>query len=583
LWHPAVDLAIGCAGWSLPFLVLSGAWAQRGALDVAYAFSLLTLVCNHPHYMATLQRAWSDPERRGAYRFYLVHLAVLLAIAAVAMRSAPLLIPAFFTAYVIWSPWHYSGQNFGLVMLFARRAGAQPPRRLLRAAFLASYVVWLLTVQSRPSTDPYIWSLALPASVVNPAACVMAVAFLVLASVALGRIGERSGWRAILAPLALLSSQTLWFIAPWLLQVAGGRGVSPLYYSTGALAFMHCAQYLWLTSWVAKREAGAHAWHPAPYAALLVVGGIALFTAVPWSSSALFGADLRESTLIVVALVNLHHFILDGVLWRQRDARTAAILFDPVPPPAAAAKAPRQLRPALAWSLAVVLLALAALNALQQYLTRADADADRLALAQRLHPQDTRIDVRRAELLAEARQSAAALQTLAPRLELRAANAAALRLYGALLVADGRYDDALRHLRAVEDSVGLDPPGLVNLGVLLARDGHDEGATAALRAALRLDPAMPAAHLNLAGLCLQGGDIGCALAHYDAFLGSPDVPPDRDYASALLNAASAAQVAQRPALADALRRDAKALATRLGAEDLVDAADRQLASADAPP
>src|SRR5690242_16585673 len=113
LWNPATDLLIGCAGWSLPFLALSAEWAQRGALDVTYGFALLTLVCNHPHYMATLQRAWSDPARRGAYRFYLVHLALLLAIAAGVMLAAPVLIPAFFTAYVIWSPWHYSGQNFG--------------------------------------------------------------------------------------------------------------------------------------------------------------------------------------------------------------------------------------------------------------------------------------------------------------------------------------------------------------------------------------------------------------------------------------------------------------------------------------
>ena len=576
LWNPAVDLLIGCAGWSLPFLALSAAWAQSGALDIAYAFSLLTLVCNHPHYMATLQRAWSDPERRAAYRPYLIHAGILLAIAAAAMFAYPPLIPAFFTLYVIWSPWHYSGQNFGLLMLFARRAEAQPERRLLRAAFLASYVVWLLTVQSRPSSDPYIWSLALPAVVVNPIALAMTLLFLVLASIALGRMGDRSGWRPILPPLVLLASQALWFIAPWLLQVAGGHGVSPLYYSTGALAFMHCAQYLWLTSWVARRERGAQAWNPTRYAALLVVGGIALFTAGPWLSSAVLGADLRESTLIFIALINLHHFIVDGALWRLRDPRAAAILFEPAPPPTP--QPARTLHPALAWSLAVVLLGLAGLNALQQYLTREDADAGRLALAQRLNPHDSRIDVRRAELLVEGDQRAQALQTLAPLLEQRAANAAALRLYGALLIADGRYDEALIHLRAVERSVGLDPPNLVNIGVLLARAGRNDEAATALQQAIRLDPTMPAAHLNLAGLCLQGGDIGCALVHYDAFLSSPEAPRDRDYAIALINAASAARVAQRPALAESLRKNGAALARELGAQDLVDAADRQLAS-----
>ena len=30
---------------------------------------------------------------------------------------------SLFTAYVMWSPWHYSGQNYGLLMMFVRRAG----------------------------------------------------------------------------------------------------------------------------------------------------------------------------------------------------------------------------------------------------------------------------------------------------------------------------------------------------------------------------------------------------------------------------------------------------------------------------
>lgn len=578
LWNPGVDLLIGCAGWSLPFLALS-AVAPGGGIDVAYAFSLLTLVCNHPHYMATLQRAFAVAERRTAYHFYTLHLPLLLAAVAVGLLRYPPLVPAFFTLYLIWSPWHYSGQNFGLVMLLARRADAKPERRLLRVAFIASYLVWLLTVQSQPSSDPYVWSLELPAAAVNPIALALTVAFLLTGSAALGRMGERSGWRAIGPPAVLLSSQALWFIAPWLLQAIGGRGVSPLYYSTGALAFMHCAQYLWLTSWVARREVGAQAWQPWRYAGVLGLGGVALFTAGPWLGSALLGADLRESTLIVIALVNLHHFALDGALWKLRDPRAAAILFEPPPAPAGVAPGRRLLRPAVAWAAATALIGLAAVNALQQYLTREGAGVARLDLAQRLNPHDGRIGVRRAELLAEHQDTAAALRALAPLLEPRAAHASALRLYGALLVASGRYDEALDHLRAAQRSVGLDPPGLVNLGVLLARTGEDAEAERALRRAARLDPTLAAAHLNLAGLCLQRGDAGCALAHYDAFLGAADVPRDRDYATAMLNAAAAARLARRSALATALRERGAALAARLGAQDLVEAADRQLAAA----
>jgi Tfp pilus assembly protein PilF len=577
LWAPGVDLLVGCGGWSLPLLALTG-WASGAeGLDLAFAFSLLTLVCNHPHYAATIRRALSSPERRAAYRRYTVHLPLALAAVAGALVAWPALIPAVFTLYLVWSPWHYTSQNFGLVLLLARRAGAAPERRLLRIAFAASYGVWLLSVQSVPTSDPYVWSLALPPALVDPAALVLALVSLGAGSLALGRMGDGAGWRAIGAPVVLLSSQTLWFIAPWVLQVAGGRALSPLYYSTGALAFMHCAQYLWLTSWVERRETGAAAWRASRSAAGLVLGGIALFTVAPWAASALAGADLRESMLIVIALVNLHHFVLDGAVWRLRDPATAAVLLAPVPPPPCAAP-PRAPRPALAGALAGALLALAGVNAAQQYLTREGADPARLALAQRLDPHDSRVAVRRAEWLAQHAQGEAAMQALAPLLDLQARNAAALRLYGSLLVAAGRYDDALAHLRRVRAHVGLDAPGLVNAGVLLARAGAADDAEAALRDAVRLDPRLSAAHLNLAGLCLQRGDGRCALAHYAAYLRAPDAVRDRDFAVATLNAAGAARLADQPALAAALLHDAATLAGELGDDELIQLAQQQLAA-----
>jgi len=53
-----------------------------------------------------------------------------------------------FTLYLTWSPWHYSGQNYGIFLLFARRAGAQPDnrhRRALYSAFLLSYAILFST------------------------------------------------------------------------------------------------------------------------------------------------------------------------------------------------------------------------------------------------------------------------------------------------------------------------------------------------------------------------------------------------------------------------------------------------------
>jgi hypothetical protein len=55
-------------------------------------------------------------------------------------------------------------------------------------------------------------------------------------------------------------------------------------YSSGVLAVMHSAQYLWITSYYARREAaGEHgrSWRPWAYFAVLIAGGIALFIPGP--------------------------------------------------------------------------------------------------------------------------------------------------------------------------------------------------------------------------------------------------------------------------------------------------------------
>ena len=65
----------------------------------------------------------------------------------------------------MWSPWHYTGQNFGLLMMFLRRAGidvSPVERKRLHVAFVASYVMLMAAFNNGPSHDPLVLSLALP-------------------------------------------------------------------------------------------------------------------------------------------------------------------------------------------------------------------------------------------------------------------------------------------------------------------------------------------------------------------------------------------------------------------------------------
>src|SRR5208283_1171037 len=88
---------------------------------------------------------------------------------------------------------------------------------------------------------------------------------------------------------------------------------------------------LWITSYYARREASGESgrdWRPWAYFAVLVAGGIALFVPGPWLASRLFHYDFGASFLIFTALVNIHHFILDGAIWKLRDSRIATLLLN---------------------------------------------------------------------------------------------------------------------------------------------------------------------------------------------------------------------------------------------------------------
>ena len=59
--------------------------------------------------------------------FFTVHTTALIAAdAGLLSHFWVSILPWIFTVYLTWSPWHYSGQNYGLFMMFARRAGAKP-------------------------------------------------------------------------------------------------------------------------------------------------------------------------------------------------------------------------------------------------------------------------------------------------------------------------------------------------------------------------------------------------------------------------------------------------------------------------
>ena len=338
IYNPWLDLIVGCGAWSAPLLLLSYFSLASNARTWSVAFYVLALFFNYPHYMATIYRAYHRAEDFQKYRIFTVHITALLLLTLLLSHFWLRLLPWIFTIYLTWSPWHYSGQNYGLFMMFARRAGVDPDkaaRRALYGAFVVSYLILFLGFHTGPSTDPLFLSLGIPAVVSRWEQIGLGVAFVGLSAFGLTRLARSTGWRKLTPSLTLFSSQFLWFLLPAAISLIKGLEIPQNRYSTGVLAVMHSAQYLWITSYYARREAAAESsnkpqrsWRPLAYFGVLVVGGIALFVPGPWVASRAFHHDFTASFLIFTALVNIHHFILDGAIWKLRDGRIASLLLN---------------------------------------------------------------------------------------------------------------------------------------------------------------------------------------------------------------------------------------------------------------
>jgi hypothetical protein len=123
----------------------------------------------------------------------------------------------------------------------------------------------------------------------------------------------------------------LWFVVPnlrlsgdaqpWVPPVLGAALIA-------AIPFFHCAQYLAV---VGHRARGTGPVRPIVMLAALVVGGFAIFFGMARLTSQMTPIDIARATLLVDAVFNLHHFLLDAVIWRQLKAPSVS----PVPAPAA--------------------------------------------------------------------------------------------------------------------------------------------------------------------------------------------------------------------------------------------------------
>jgi hypothetical protein len=328
--HPTFDYLVIAGGLSLAF----AAGMATLSVDVTLRGALTTLfiVANGAHFAASTMRLYTRPGVTQTHPTLslVAPVIALVAVTAVIVLPEPLGL-LFVSTYLVWSPYHYAGQAYGLAVMYGYRAGTPLRHEDKRAIRLACLL-------------PFLWTLLQPEG--GLAAVLRA-----------GHVSAPAPFHDIRGAAShLLASMTLFAPIGLVLWLRARRGlvlpvISVVVIGSNAIwwtffnildAFMwvtvfHALQYLGIvTIFHVKdrvRTAGnrhGRAWHAATFYGACVVLGYVLFEVWP-SAYAWAGYDLKRSALMVTAAINIHHFVVDACIWRLRRDPNYANVVDAAP------------------------------------------------------------------------------------------------------------------------------------------------------------------------------------------------------------------------------------------------------------
>jgi hypothetical protein len=341
---PAFDYLV--IGGGLSILVLGA--LQSGALpSLARVLEknqwLIVFIANSAHFAASTVRLYTRPGSFRDFRFLTLGLPFLaLAVLGAALTVPNLVGRHLVSLYLTWSPYHYAAQAYGIAILYCHRSApgwSATDRRLLR---LACVLPFLYTFFALPGVG-FSWLmpqavLSLPAVGAVQEALVNVLRIACFAAPAFIFFRHQTGGRAPLPLISLLAvlSNAIWLV-PFSYQ-------APLVMIT--VTVFHGLQYLAIVMIVHVKErtkgaSGAAAgWRPAAsfYAWCLVLA-YGLFHLWP-RAYVLAGFSYAQSYLLIVSVINVHHFIVDAYIWRLRRDPSYAAAAAVGPAPAATAIAP---------------------------------------------------------------------------------------------------------------------------------------------------------------------------------------------------------------------------------------------------
>ena len=313
--HPAIDYLLVGSAISIPFCIwvlLDPSITPDGRTQT-FAFVFL----NYAHFASSTVRLYT---KRGVARS-IPFVSYGLPIIAFALVTAAVIWPASFgfhfdAAYRTWSPYHYAAQAYGLSLMYSFKSGRPIVEKERTAlwwvcmlpffwAFLSgqgSGLGWFITAETLAATPALAFFVHGATTAMALATCTAPVWFF-----------WRLRGRMPLISMLLVAINGLW----WL-----GLGYDQAFFWA---TIFHSAQYLAIVivyhvnDEVSQDEnERGWLWHAGSFYLISILLGLVLFLLVPAIYVLGGGFELLSTMIMVTAGINMHHFLVDGYIWKSK-------------------------------------------------------------------------------------------------------------------------------------------------------------------------------------------------------------------------------------------------------------------------
>lgn len=303
---------------------------------------------NAPHFMASYRLLYRTKDQIVRHRWASIYAPLILVGVIVYSLMDPTqglraphfanrdVVELFVMVATILLAWHYTGQAWGMTASFAFIAGIRmelAERRMIRSgcwSLLVWHILWASLML--PNEPPLSHSNLLVVTIVKDLAPIIEVLYhiwtgVVLLTIPVGiygfiRLYNRTGTRLPLGSLSPWAAIYLWYGLIW--AYPGVFAVLQIFHALQYLIFPIRVEVNQYTARVDPTRLKRLLRGGLYYLVLVAVGYMVFFL----PQLAYFFGDKRQMlAAMVFGFVNIHHYLIDGVIWKLRNPEVRRDLF----------------------------------------------------------------------------------------------------------------------------------------------------------------------------------------------------------------------------------------------------------------